>query len=215
MRYVNLLLKQIGKRCKSVLRQWVIFYNQLSVWWVFSMGLIWDKSILFTFLRIYQLLTLHLTAFRGFEINFMSIPNKAQLGVVDVVHHSILSLKLNFISKLSFHELTHLIYQNWSDNLLTHLNTLFWDVEVVGHKQYFLHTLTHLAVLDVQSFRSNLDQMVVIQFPYLKSTMLCSKLSKGIGHNYYGEPAWPNDILYIFPIVICGIILQLLDPFSY
>ena len=66
------------------------------------------------------------------------------------------------------------------------------------------------AVLDVQSFRSNLDQMVVIQFPYLKSTMLCSKLSKGIGHNYYGEPAWPNDILYIFPIVICGIILQLL-----
>ena len=81
---------------------------------------------------------------------------------------------------------------------------------MVGHKQYFLHTLTHLAVLDVQSFRSNLDQMVVIQFPYLKSTMLCSKLSKGIGHNYYGEPAWPNDILYIFPIVICGIILQLL-----
>ena len=52
--------------------------------------------------------------------------------------------------------------------------------------------------------------MVVIQFPYLKTTMLCSKLSKGIGHNYYGEPAWPNDILYIFPIVICGIILQLL-----
>jgi len=35
--------------------------------------------------------------------------------------------------------------------------------------------------------------------------MLCSKLSKGIGHNYYGEPAWPNDILYIFPIVICGV----------
>ena len=39
--------------------------------------------------------------------------------------------------------------------------------------------------------------------------MLCSKLSKGIGHNYYGEPAWPNDILYIFPIVICGVILLL------
>jgi cytochrome b6-f complex subunit 4 len=35
--------------------------------------------------------------------------------------------------------------------------------------------------------------------------MLCSKLSKGMGHNYYGEPAWPNDILYIFPIVIFGI----------
>ena len=95
---------------------------------------------------------------------------------------------------------------------ITHLNTLFWDVEVVGHKQsfIFIFTIFSQAVLDVQSFRSNLDQMVVIQFPYLKSTMLCSKLSKGIGHNYYGEPAWPNDILYIFPIVICGIILQLL-----
>ena len=52
MRYVNLLLKQIGKRCKSVLRQWVIFYNQLSVWWVFSMGLIWDKSIIHLFTNL-------------------------------------------------------------------------------------------------------------------------------------------------------------------
>ena len=47
--------------------------------------------------------------------------------------------------------------------------------------------------------------MVVVKLPYLKSTMLCSKLSKGIGHNYYGEPAWPNDILYIFPVVILGV----------
>jgi cytochrome b6-f complex subunit 4 len=50
-----------------------------------------------------------------------------------------------------------------------------------------------------------ISNLVVIKLPYLKSTMLCSKLSKGIGHNYYGEPAWPNDILYIFPIVIFGI----------
>mmetsp|Transcript_64268 Transcript_64268/g.103920 ORF Transcript_64268/g.103920 Transcript_64268/m.103920 type:complete len:147 (+) Transcript_64268:57-497(+) len=35
--------------------------------------------------------------------------------------------------------------------------------------------------------------------------MLCDKLSKGMGHNYYGEPAWPNDILYIFPVVIFGV----------
>lgn len=46
---------------------------------------------------------------------------------------------------------------------------------------------------------------MVVKLPYLKSTMLCSKLSKGMGHNYYGEPAWPNDILYIFPVVIFGI----------
>ena len=24
-----------------------------------------------------------------------------------------------------------------------------------------------------------------------------------MGHNYYGEPVWPNDLLYIFPI--CGL----------
>ena len=29
-------------------------------------------------------------------------------------------------------------------------------------------------------------------------------MAKGVGHNYYGEPAWPNDILYVFPIVILG-----------
>ena len=52
---------------------------------------------------------------------------------------------------------------------------------------------------------SLLRMLVVIKLPYLKSTILCSKLSKGMGHNYYGEPAWPNDILYIFPIVIFGI----------
>eukprot|EP00448_Togula_jolla_P014018 CAMPEP_0170581966 /NCGR_PEP_ID=MMETSP0224-20130122/7327_1 /TAXON_ID=285029 /ORGANISM="Togula jolla, Strain CCCM 725" /LENGTH=127 /DNA_ID=CAMNT_0010905149 /DNA_START=21 /DNA_END=405 /DNA_ORIENTATION=- len=46
--------------------------------------------------------------------------------------------------------------------------------------------------------------MVVVKLPYIKSTMLSSKLSIGLGHNYYGEPAWPNDILYIFPIVIFG-----------
>jgi len=26
-----------------------------------------------------------------------------------------------------------------------------------------------------------------------------------MGHNFYGEPAWPNDILYIFPVVILGV----------
>mmetsp|Transcript_108458 Transcript_108458/g.231593 ORF Transcript_108458/g.231593 Transcript_108458/m.231593 type:complete len:156 (+) Transcript_108458:193-660(+) len=47
--------------------------------------------------------------------------------------------------------------------------------------------------------------LVVVKLPYLKSSILCSKLSKGMGHNYYGEPAWPNDILYIFPVVIFGV----------
>ncbi|BAP18300.1 cytochrome b6-f complex subunit IV [cyanobacterium endosymbiont of Epithemia turgida] len=44
-----------------------------------------------------------------------------------------------------------------------------------------------------------------------------AKLVQGMGHNYYGEPAWPNDLLYIFPVVILGTIgllvaLAVLDP---
>lgn len=47
---------------------------------------------------------------------------------------------------------------------------------------------------------------MVVRLPYVKGSILCSALAKGCGHNYYGEPAWPNDILYIFPVVILGTI---------
>jgi cytochrome b6-f complex subunit 4 len=32
------------------------------------------------------------------------------------------------------------------------------------------------------------------------------EIAKGCGHNYYGEPAWPNDIFYVFPVVIVGFV---------
>ncbi len=53
--------------------------------------------------------------------------------------------------------------------------------------------------------------------PDLSDPKLRAKLAKGMGHNYYGEPAWPNDLLYIFPVVIAGTIglcvgLAVLDP---
>ena len=59
--------------------------------------------------------------------------------------------------------------------------------------------------------------MAVIKKPDLSDPTLRTKLAKGIGHNYYGEPAWPNDLLYIFPIVIlrtfaCVAGLAILDP---
>jgi cytochrome b6/f complex subunit IV len=59
--------------------------------------------------------------------------------------------------------------------------------------------------------------MSVIKKPDLSDPILRAKLAKGIGHNYYGEPAWPNDLLYIFPVVILGtfaciIGLSVLDP---
>jgi cytochrome b6-f complex subunit 4 len=41
--------------------------------------------------------------------------------------------------------------------------------------------------------------------PDTKSELLRSKLSRGLGHNSYGEQAWPNDLLYMFPISILGI----------
>jgi cytochrome b6-f complex subunit 4 len=59
--------------------------------------------------------------------------------------------------------------------------------------------------------------MSVLKEPNLKDPALRAKLAKGMGHNYYGEPAWPNDLLYIFPTVIVGtlgliVALAILDP---
>lgn len=59
--------------------------------------------------------------------------------------------------------------------------------------------------------------MATIKKPDLSDPILRAKLAKGMGHNYYGEPAWPNDLLYIFPVVILGSIalcvgLAVLDP---
>lgn len=66
-------------------------------------------------------------------------------------------------------------------------------------------------------FRPLLNAMSVTKKPDLTDPLLRSKLAKGMGHNYYGEPAWPNDLLYIFPVVILGSIasvigLAVLDP---
>jgi cytochrome b6-f complex subunit 4 len=44
--------------------------------------------------------------------------------------------------------------------------------------------------------------MSVIKKPDLTDPKLRAKLAKGMGHNYYGEPAWPNDLLYIFPYYV-------------
>ena len=59
--------------------------------------------------------------------------------------------------------------------------------------------------------------MATIKKPDLSNPDLRAKLAQGMGHNYYGEPAWPNDLLYIFPVVIMGTIalcigLAVLDP---
>jgi len=59
--------------------------------------------------------------------------------------------------------------------------------------------------------------MATIKKPDLSDPDLRAKLAQGMGHNYYGEPAWPNDLLYIFPVVILGTIgccvaLAVLDP---
>jgi cytochrome b6/f complex subunit IV len=59
--------------------------------------------------------------------------------------------------------------------------------------------------------------MSVTKRPDLTDPVLRAKLAKGMGHNYYGEPAWPNDLLYIFPVVIFGTIasitgLSVLEP---
>jgi cytochrome b6-f complex subunit 4 len=62
--------------------------------------------------------------------------------------------------------------------------------------------------------------MSVTKKPDLTDPKLRAKLAKGMGHNYYGEPAWPNDLLYIFPVVIfgtfaCLIGLSVLEPSGF
>jgi cytochrome b6-f complex subunit 4 len=59
--------------------------------------------------------------------------------------------------------------------------------------------------------------MSILKKPDLADPKLRAKLAKGMGHNYYGEPAWPNDLLYIFPVCILGTIaccigLGVLEP---
>ncbi|HAC64814.1 MAG TPA: cytochrome b6-f complex subunit IV [Cyanothece sp. UBA12306] len=59
--------------------------------------------------------------------------------------------------------------------------------------------------------------MSIEKKPDLSDPKLRAKLAQGMGHNYYGEPAWPNDLLYVFPVVISGTIgllvaLAVLDP---
>nr|YP_010338464.1 cytochrome b6/f complex subunit IV [Rhodaphanes brevistipitata]UNJ18414.1 cytochrome b6/f complex subunit IV [Rhodaphanes brevistipitata] len=59
--------------------------------------------------------------------------------------------------------------------------------------------------------------MSLLKKPDLTDPKLRAKLAKGMGHHYYGEPAWPNELLYVFPIVILGTIaclvgLAILEP---
>lgn len=59
--------------------------------------------------------------------------------------------------------------------------------------------------------------MSIIKKPDLADPKLRAKLAKGMGHHYYGEPAWPNDLLYMFPVVIlatigCNVGLAILEP---
>lgn len=59
--------------------------------------------------------------------------------------------------------------------------------------------------------------MSIIKKPDLTDPKLRAKLAKGMGHHYYGEPAWPNELLYIFTVVILGTIacdvgLSVLEP---
>jgi len=62
--------------------------------------------------------------------------------------------------------------------------------------------------------------MSILKKPNLSDPKLRVQLAKGMGHNYYGEPAWPNDLLYVFPICIlgtfaCCIGLSVMEPSGF
>ena len=46
---------------------------------------------------------------------------------------------------------------------------------------------------------------LVVYRAQLGASGVMFKVAKGCGHNRYGEPAWPNEIFYVFPVVICGV----------
>lgn len=58
----------------------------------------------------------------------------------------------------------------------------------------------------------------LILLPDLEDDALRAKLVKGMGHNenlslgenvpFYGEPAWPNELLHVFPTCILGTIMS-------
>lgn len=59
--------------------------------------------------------------------------------------------------------------------------------------------------------------MPVVKKVDLTNPKVRAKLEKNMGHMTYGEPAWPNDLLFMFPVVIVGTIacvaaLAVLDP---
>lgn len=49
--------------------------------------------------------------------------------------------------------------------------------------------------------------ILIIKKLDLNDFVLWVKLVKGMGYNYYGEFVWFNDFLYIFLVVIFGIIV--------
>nr|YP_009240479.1 cytochrome b6-f complex subunit 4 [Lotharella vacuolata]BAU62613.1 cytochrome b6-f complex subunit 4 [Lotharella vacuolata] len=53
--------------------------------------------------------------------------------------------------------------------------------------------------------------MSVLKEPILGQFSVRRKLYTNMGHNYYGEPAWPNDLLYMFPVVILGTIVSMIS----
>ena len=48
--------------------------------------------------------------------------------------------------------------------------------------------------------------IVAVKLPLLRNSLICQKLVRGTGHNYFGEFMWSNDILFIFPVVILGLL---------
>ncbi|KAL5643769.1 hypothetical protein ACJX0J_003912 [Zea mays] len=79
---------------------------------------------------------------------------------------------------------------------------------------YSLHTFVVTCHLDTSlQLRSIFIQIPIDKYFSLYTPILLAKLAKGMGHNYYGEPAWPNDLLYIFPVVILGTIAGTSFPY--
>ncbi|KAL5646409.1 hypothetical protein ACJX0J_002685 [Zea mays] len=111
-------------------------------------------------------------------------------------------------------------FANRSNTVADGVLNPFFLISVENFKYGELHLLSKLLQVGIitwnlHTFTCHLDTSLQLRSIFYtnslkrnfgKDNLIKAKLAKGMGHIYYGEPAWPNDLLYIFPVVILGTI---------
>ena len=90
-------------------------------------------------------------------------------------------------------------------------------IHVLHRKLHIVPILILALSVHTSNHEAYRDQVLITKLPNIRGVVALSKFIRGLGHNSYGEFAWPNDILYIFLVVILGImslllVFSIIDP---